>query len=133
MNSQHRFSRRHHRPDWWPENEEWPPRPRHWRGGRAPFFRRLGCLFAAFYLLGLVLMLTMVGFFLNLFGLVHFSSDLLRGLLPLGGFFFVCLVVMIILAARNLHHLSAPLDDLLDLQPGGRFGLFGARRRERTA
>ena len=113
MKHEYRFSSRHQRPEWWPENVDWPPRSRHWRGARNPFFRRIGCLFVAFNLLGFTLTLVAVGFLLNLFGLIHFSTGSLRWLLPIGLGFLACGLVLIVLAGRNLHRLSAPLDDLL--------------------
>jgi signal transduction histidine kinase len=104
-----------HRPPWWPENEEWPPRgPRQWRrmGRHSPFFRRLGCLFAFFNLLAFAFFFLIAGFILSLLGVVHISADRFQWLLPAGGAFFAFLMAMIVLAALNLRRLSIPLDDL---------------------
>src|SRR5271157_953642 len=77
-----RFWREHymggHRPAWWPENEDWPPRSRHqWRQLRRgnPFLRRLGCVFAIFNIFSLIFIAAVIGLILNAFGIVHFSVD----------------------------------------------------------
>ncbi len=105
-----------HRPPWWPENEEWPPRgPRPWRraGRHNPFFRRLGCLFAAFNLLGIAFIVSIIGIFLNAFGIVHFSVEQFQWLLPASGIFIAFIVAMVVLAVFNLRRMSMPLDELL--------------------
>lgn len=107
---------REHRPPWWPENEEWPPKRRnwgHWRG-RNPFLRRLGCVFAIFNLFGFILFAVIIGLILNAFGVIHFSFDQFQWLLPLGGIFLAFVIAMVALAGLNLRRMSIPLDDLLD-------------------
>lgn len=114
MKRHFRFSE--HRPPWWPENEEWPPRGRgHWRrmGRRNPFFRRLGCLFAVFNLFSFVVFLSIVGFVLHFFGIVHFSVNQFQWLPPLAGTFFAFVVAALVIAGLNLRRMSTPIDDLL--------------------
>lgn len=132
------FSRRSawrsNRPPWWPENEEWPPRgPRHWRraGRHNPFFRRLGCLFAAFNLLGIAFVISIVGIFLNAFGIVHISVDLFQWLLPASGIFIAFIVSMVVLSVFNLRRMSMPLDDLLSASNKLAEGDYSVRVEER--
>ena len=57
---------RGHRPPWWPENEEWPPkRWRHMRG--TPFFRRMGCFFLVFNFFAFIGFLALLRFVLSPF------------------------------------------------------------------
>ena len=113
-----RFRHIPHRPPWWPENEDWPPRSRHhWRRIRrhSPFFRRFGCVFAVFNLFSLILIAAIVGLVLNALGIIHFSVEQFQSvLMPLGGVFFAIVIAMLVLSALNLQRMSMPLDDLLD-------------------
>src|SRR5271157_3895393 len=123
-----------HRPAWWPENEDWPPRSRRqWRLIRRgnPFFRRLGCVFAIFNMFSLIFIVVVVGLVLNAFGIVHFSVNQFQWLLPFGGVFFAIVVAMLILSALNLRRMSVPLDDLLDASNKVAEGDFSARVDER--
>jgi two-component system sensor histidine kinase BaeS len=107
----------HERPSWWPENEEWPPRGRHpWKRipRHNPFFRRLGCVFAAFNLLSFIFIAAVIGFVLNAFGVIHFSIEQFQWVFPLGGLFLAFFISMAALAIMNLRRVSMPLDDLLD-------------------
>jgi energy-coupling factor transporter transmembrane protein EcfT len=105
-----------HRPPWWPENEEWPPRsPRHWRGRRNPFFRRIGCLFGLFNLLGFVALIAGIGYLLNNFGAINIPLDSFRWLLiPLGIGFAVFVIAILIAVGIGLRRMSRPLDELLE-------------------
>jgi two-component system sensor histidine kinase BaeS len=108
--------RPHHRPPWWPENEEWPPREaRPWRhmGRHNPFFRRLGCLFAVFSFVALSFFILVTGFILDALGITHFSVAQFQSWLPFGGFFLALVIVVNVLAGMNLRRMSVPLDDLL--------------------
>lgn len=128
------FSRHPHRPPWWPENEEWPPRdPRNWRriGRHSPFFRRLGCLFAIFNLLGLAVFMIVAGFILNALGFTNLSIEQFYWLLPFGGIFLVFLIMMIFVAGRNLRRMSMPLDDLLSASNRVADGDYSVRVDER--
>jgi len=124
-----------HRPAWWPENEEWPP-PRdrhHWRRLRRsnPFFRRLGCMFAAFNLFSFVFIVVTIGLILNAFGVVHFSFEQFRWLFPLGGIFLAFVISMVALSVLNLRRMSMPFDDLLDASNKIADGDYSARVDER--
>ena len=124
-----------HRPPWWPENEEWPPRSRRdWRRIRRgnPFFRRLGCVFAFFNLFSLIFVAAIVALLLNAFGVIHFSIDQFRSFLaPLGSIFLGLVMAMLILSALNLRRMSMPLDDLLDASNKIAEGDYSVRVQEK--
>ena len=123
-----------HRPAWWPENEEWPPRDRHhWRRIRKgnPFFRRLGCMFAAFNLFSFVFIAALVGLILNAFGVVHFSFEQFQWLFPLGGIFLAFVISMAALSVLNLRRMSMPFDDLLEASNKIAEGDYSVRVDER--
>jgi signal transduction histidine kinase len=106
-----------HRPPWWPENEDWPPRDRRaWRqmGGRNPFFRRLGCAFLIFNLIGFVLLFSISAFILNVLGVLHISGNQFSLLLPAAAILFAFLVMGFVFATRNLRRMSRPLDELVE-------------------
>ena len=108
---------REHRPPWWPENEEWPPRDRRaWRrvGGRNPFFRRIGCAFVLFNLIGFVILFSLSAFILSVLGVIHISGNQYNLLLPAGAIFFAFLVAAFVFATRNLRRMSRPLDELVE-------------------
>ncbi len=122
------------RPPWWPENEEWPPRGRrHWRriGRHNPFFRRLGCLFAVSYLLGLAFLFLVVSLVLGALGIAHFSIGQFQPLMPFVAVLLILLIVMVFLAGRNLRRMSMPLDDLLAASGRVADGDYSARVEER--
>ena len=121
---------RGHRPPWWPENEEWPPRdPRQWRGmgRRNPFFRRMGCVFLIFNLIGFVLLFSISAFILNVLGVLHISGNQYNLLLPAGIIFFVLTVIVIVFATRNLRRISKPLDELVEASNKVADGDYSAR------
>ena len=125
---------REHRPPWWPENEEWPPRDRrHWRGMNRhnPFLRRLGCVFAVFYIFSLTFIAAIIALILNAFGVIHISFDQFQWLLPLGGIFFAFVISMVALAGMNLRRMSVPLDGLLDASHRVADGDYSARVEEK--
>jgi signal transduction histidine kinase len=99
------------RPSWWPENYAWPPRRRRFRHN--PFFRRLGCFFGIFNLLGITLFVLLVAFILRTFGPIDINY-LLKWALPLGLAALVLIIAIVALAIRGLRRISMPLDDLLE-------------------
>jgi signal transduction histidine kinase len=123
-----------HRPPWWPENEEWPPRRRHaWRfGGRHnPFFRRLGCIFAIFQFFGFLFFASMLGLVLSSFGIIRISTPQFQWFLPLTILFLVFVISIAAMAARNLRRVSRPLDELVDASGKVAEGDFSVRVEER--
>jgi len=98
------------RPHWWPDKEPWPPT----RGRRHyPFFRRMGCFFAIFNLLGLIALVGMVAFAARSFGWVDFPLGSGHQLAPIGMVIIPLVVVLLVLGAVSLRRLVTPLDDLL--------------------
>src|SRR5512146_2750578 len=107
---------RRHRPPWWPENEPWPPaRRRWWHGRRGPFFRRLGCFFLLFNLVGAAFFVGVVVMLLNALGLVSVGQFQFQAswLLPLVGVLLAMLVATALAGIISLRRMSFPLDDLL--------------------
>jgi two-component system sensor histidine kinase BaeS len=119
-----------HRPPWWPENEEWPPRDRRaWRymGRRNPFFRRMGCVFVVFNLIGFVLLFSISAFILNVLGVLHISGNQYSLLLPAAAILFALVVLVFAFATRNLRRVSRPLDELVDASNKVADGDYSAR------
>jgi two-component system OmpR family sensor kinase/two-component system sensor histidine kinase BaeS len=107
----------HHRPEWWPQNEHWPPPAPPWKGSRSRFFRRAGCLFFIINILVAGIALLVVGFAAHTLGFIQLP-DSLAALFPwlflLGFILFICGFGFLVWAGRGLRHLSAPFGDLLD-------------------
>jgi two-component system sensor histidine kinase BaeS len=117
-----------HRPPWWPENQPWPP-PRG-RFRHSPFFRRLGCFFGIFNLLGFTLFVLLVALILRTFGSVDFNV-LLRWALPLSLAALVLIVAIVALAILALRRISVPLDDLLEAAGRVAEGDYSTRVQEK--
>ena len=119
-----------HRPPWWPENEEWPPRGRRsWRqmGRRNPFYRRLGCIFVIFNLFGFIIFASILGLVLSSFGIIHISSPQLQWYLPIVVLLVIFGVGIAAFATRNLRRVSRPLDELVEASNKVAEGDFSAR------
>jgi Signal transduction histidine kinase len=107
-----RFPHRH-RPPWWPENEEWPPK----RWGymrRNPFFRRMGCIFFALNFFGLIIFGIVIGTIVSTVNRGGNLGNLLSWLLPVAVIFVVFIVAISVFAARNIRRMSNPLDELVE-------------------
>lgn len=114
MKYRYRFTHRH-RPPWWPENEEWPPK--RWRHARGqPFFRRMGCVFFVFMFLAFTGFLAVLRFVLAPIVEIPGLPQLNRPdfILPFGLAAFFMLLGALFWGARTVRRLSMPLDDLLD-------------------
>jgi signal transduction histidine kinase len=105
------FPRR--KPDWWPENESWPPVRPHWRKRRGRFSRRMGCLMALLSLLGFFVFVVVLGLVANGLGLIRVPGPL-RWVIPAGFFLFLAAVLSLVWTGRVLRRMSAPLGDLVD-------------------
>ena len=132
----HRFSFSHRqRPPWWPENEEWPPRrsARGWRGMHPnTFFRRVGCLFLIFNIIGVVVFIFVVSYILDYFGIAHISIGSFSWLLiPIGVLFAVFVIALLVFASVRLRRMSMPLDELLDASGKVAEGDYSARVEEK--
>jgi signal transduction histidine kinase len=120
------------RPPWWPENEEWPPSRDAWRrvGRRAPFFRRMGCVFFVFALLAFTGLLAILQLIFTFFqGSVPEGRTVL--IIPFGFIAFIFMAMAISWGVRNVRRLSVPLDNLLEASSKVAEGDFSARVEER--
>ena len=123
-----------HKPAWWPEDEEWPPRDWNgygggYRGGPwrhrngPPFVFRLGCalfFLALFVLIALSALAWLVGIVLGQVSSPSNGNPLLVTLL-------VVAVIAALIAFRGVRRLSAPLDDLSDAAERIERGDYSAR------
>ena len=117
-----------HRPPWWPENEAWPPQRGHFP--RNAFFRRMGCLFALFNLLGLFVFLAVIGLIADALGWIESPLHAFRWIVPLIALLLVFFVGMVSAAAFVLRRLARPLDDLLAASNRVAGGDYSARAEE---
>jgi two-component system sensor histidine kinase BaeS len=109
--SRHYF--RHRRPDWWPENEPWPPPRPSWRSRPARFFRRIGCLLALVNLLVLFIFSIIVVLVANGLGYIHLPRSS-GWFIPVGILLFIFGIGSLVLTGRSLQRMSAPLGDLVE-------------------
>jgi len=98
------------RPDWWPENEPWPPvrRRRH-----SPSIRRLGHFFFIFNLLNMATVVVLIALAARWLGVVQFPIPSGQGLIAYGLVFGVFLTVILSLGGMSLRRMVLPLEDLL--------------------
>ena len=104
---------RHRRPDWWPENQPWPPTRLPWRGRPRRFIRRIGCMLALVNLLVLFIFSIIVVLVANGLGYIHLPPTF-GWFIPVGILLFIFGIGSLVLAARTLQRMSAPLGDLVD-------------------
>ena len=109
MTHSHPFRSTRQRPHWWPENEPWPPA----RRMRSLFFRRMGCFFGLFNLVGLAVLIGIIAFVARALGLVNFPSAPGQRLIPVAVVGIPLVVLVLVLGGMGLRRLIAPLDDLL--------------------
>lgn len=120
------------RPEWWPENEPWPPARRYWpRGTQRPFMRRLGCLFLLVSLLAVAGVVAIVITILNSLGMTSIALQQAPWVLPTGGVVMAVLLSALILGGASLRRMSMPLDDLLAAANRVAEGDYSARVTER--
>jgi signal transduction histidine kinase len=120
----------HRRPDWWPENESWPPDRRHWRDMRHRFARGIGCLLGLVTALALFVVAILSALVANGLGLVHFPTNFIW-IIPVVIILIVFGLGSLALVGRRLWRLSAPLGDLLDATGRIAEGDYSARIREK--
>ena len=131
MSPQPPFSHRQ-RPPWWPENEEWPPR-RWRRRPHNPFFRRLGFLFLLVNLFLIVVFGLFAGLVFSAFERGGDPTKPFAWLVPVGIVFVFFVLGLAFLAARNIRHMSTPLDELVDASNRVADGDYSARVEEKGA
>jgi signal transduction histidine kinase len=110
VHTQPHFTRR--KPEWWPENEPWPPATP-WRAGRNHFFRRLGCLFGSLFGLFFGSILVTAGLLANQLGIVAIPPQTFRWGLPLALVVLVVIFGVISWAGRGLRRMTKPFGALL--------------------
>jgi len=101
---------------------------------RNPFFRRLGCAFALFNILGFVFFLVMATWIADRFGLARFPAGLLPawlGLFPAGLGLLIFMAVISLLGIFSMRRVFNPLDDLLEAAGRVADGDYSARVPER--
>jgi signal transduction histidine kinase len=97
-----------------------------------PFFRRVGCLFRIFNFIGVVVTIFVVTFVLNYFGIAHVSIGSFSWLLiPIGVFFAVFVIALLVFASVRLRRMSMPLDELLEASNKVADGDYSARVEEK--
>jgi two-component system, OmpR family, sensor histidine kinase BaeS len=121
---------RGHRPPWWPENEEWPPR-RWGRRPHNPFFRRLGCLFLLVNIFLIVVFGIFAGLVFAAFARGGGVTKPLAWLVPVGIVFVFFVLGFTFLAARNIRRMSSPLDELVEASNKVAEGDYSVRVEER--
>jgi two-component system sensor histidine kinase BaeS len=103
----------HRKPEWWPENQPWPPARPQWRRRGRHYSRRMGCLLALLSLLGFFAFVVVLGLVANRLGYIQVPAPF-RWVIPAGFFVFVAAVLSLIMTGRALRRMSAPLGDLLE-------------------
>jgi signal transduction histidine kinase len=96
-------------------------------GRRNPFFRRLGCAFLIFTLIGFVLLFSISAFILDVLGVLHISGNQFSLLLPAAAILFAFLIMGFVFATRNLRRMSRPLDELVEASNKVAEGDYSAR------
>jgi signal transduction histidine kinase len=87
----------------------------------------MGCVFLIFNLIGFVLLFSISAFILNILGVLHISGNQYNLLLPAGAILFAFLVLVFVIATRNLRRMSRPLDELVDASNKVADGDYSAR------
>jgi signal transduction histidine kinase len=85
----------------------------HGSASRGRFFRRMGCLFAAFNFLALVVIFLIIGLLARWFGFLRIPESL-RWIHPVGFLFFLIGLAFLAWTGLGLRRLSMPLGDLLE-------------------
>jgi signal transduction histidine kinase len=119
----HRPFHRFHRPEWWPKEEFWPPRPPFHGGRRFPFRFRLGCLIPVFFLLSGSACIA-AGF------VAAYFAGASRSIPP--GFFLVPLFLFILFSLAiggTLRRMINPLDEVMEAADRVASGDYSARIR----
>ncbi len=122
----------HQKPPWWPANAPWPPKNR-----RFFSFRRAGCIFFFFILIGLLLTGVVIGLLGKGFG--YFEGMPHRQMMAPEGRGFVIIGILVFLLAVGsfawaviaVRRMSQPLDDLLKASGRVENGDYSVRVEEK--
>jgi two-component system sensor histidine kinase BaeS len=123
----HRDFRKRERPSWWPANEPWPPQ-RPFR--RHPFFRRIGCVFAFFNVVGWALSIFIVISLARALGWVTFGGETPPVQIPAIAGMMIAAVMTIVFVGWGLRRVFTPLDDLVEAADRVADGDYSVRVRE---
>jgi two-component system sensor histidine kinase BaeS len=98
------------RPEWWPADEQWPPRGRRppWVGRRGRFARGFGCLFALVFFVGLAGLVSLVTSVILASGPIGAIARVLGILILLGG------ASALAVAGRTFRRAARTLDELVE-------------------
>ncbi len=121
---------RHKKPDWWPENVDWPPVHPEWRARRKRFTRRVGCLLGLVSLFGVFVFVALLVLLANLIGLIHVNTPL-PWVIPVGVVLFIIGVTSFVWAGRGLQRISTPLGELMEASGRIAEGDYSQRVTER--
>ena len=115
------------RPDWWPENEPWPPvrRMRH-----PPFFHRMSRYFLLFNLLRLAILAVTIALVARWLGLVQFPIPTGQWLIPDWVGFALFVILILSLGGMSLRRVVVPLEDLLNAADKVGHGDYSVRLEE---
>jgi len=103
----------HRRPNWWPENEPWPPAPHSGQSMRKRFTRRAGCGFLM-GIIGLTAIIVLIaGFVARSFGYLDLPHPS-RGIFPIGVVIFLVSTGILMAVGRQFRNMSQPFGDLLE-------------------
>jgi signal transduction histidine kinase len=103
--------------------------PPHGSASRGRFFLRMGCLFAAFNILALVVIFLIIGLLARWFGVLRIPESF-RWIHPLGILFFLIGLTFLAWTGIGLRRLSMPLGDLLEAADRVAEGDYSVRVRE---
>lgn len=120
----------HGRPGWWPQNEPWPPQPRHSGRTRGRFFRRIGCLFLVFILFTFGFGALFVWLLVQLLGLLQVPTQTYGWVIPLSVLLFIIGIAFLVWIGRGLRRISPPVGDLLEASDRVAGGDYSTRVRE---
>jgi len=120
----------HGRPGWWPENEPWPPQPRHSGRMRGRFIRRVSCFFVIFIFFLFGIGALFVWLLLQLLALLQVPAETYGWVIPLSVLLFVLGLAFLGWAGRGLRRMSMPVGDLLEASDRVANGDYSARVRE---
>jgi two-component system sensor histidine kinase BaeS len=122
-----KYFSRFYKPRWWPENETWPPEPGYWRKNRNRFFKRIGFSLLSFIFF-LVVSITLLGSLLaKAIGVITLPSEMNGRIIPVIVGVFVLSVWALSKAGSSLRRLSAPVGDLMEASERIAAGDYSAR------
>jgi two-component system sensor histidine kinase BaeS len=122
-----RYYSRFYKPKWWPEGETWPPESGYWHKNRNRFFKRIGFLLV-FFIISLVVSITLLGSLLaKVLGVITLPAEMNGQVIPVIIGVFIFSVWALSKAGNSLRRLSAPVGDLMEATERIAAGDYSAR------